>query len=575
MPDTITTDHWAVFCVPGSQQEPLSQLFCLVRAERSDHLVRRVTESQITPMLLHSFPTTRTSAYATTATNAPSALVVSVRMRRRVMGFVTAAGMAAVVVLGTAVPASATVGDVFTVDYITYTVTSEDPATVAATDYNEAGGTTVVIPSTEVNAGTTYTVTSIGDYAFEGDRYGSGFALKSVTIPDSVTSIRDSAFRDNLLDSVTIPDSVTSIRGSAFRDNKLASVTIPNSVTSIGDHAFWSNSLTTVTIPNSVTSISDATFGGNKLESVTIPDSVTSIGSAAFAYNKLASVTIPNSVSSIGTAAFTYNLLESLTIPNSVTSIGYSSFSSNLLASVTIPDSVTSISSWAFNDNKLASVTIPDSVTSIGDRAFSDNLLESVAFAGPAPTLGTEALGSGTVTVYYYARYHSDRLANGFETPTWYGYPTSALVDVLTVSLDLGVSLGDAVADATVEIAAEGLLVGSEYTVVVRSTPTTIALGNASSTGTVSDSSGRMPSGLAAGPHTVTFTGRDADGNAVSRVAYLTVSDTGTVSYLSYAAAESLALAETGFEVAPFGAAALLLLAAGVVLVSRRRRVTA
>jgi hypothetical protein len=519
-------------------------------------MVRRVTESQTTPMLLDSFPNTRTSADATTDTNAPSALVVSVRMRRRVMGFVAAVGMAAVVVLGTAVPASATVGDVFTVDNIEYTVTSEDPATVAATDYNEAGGTRVVIPSTEDNAGTTYTVTSIGDNAFDGDPDGIGFALTSVTIPDSVTSIGDYAFAWNSLESVTIPNSVTSIR----------------------DGAFWSNSLTTVTIPDSVTSISDASFGGNKLTSVTIPNSVTSIGSGAFAFNKLESVTIPNSVTSIGTAAFNYNLLESLTIPNSVTSIGYSSFFSNKLTSVTIPNSVISIGGFAFYSNSLTSVTIPESVTSIGDKAFLDNpSLESATFAGPAPAIfGTDSpLGPPTVQVYYYAKYHKDVVANGFENP-WYGYTTSTLpVTALAVSLDLDLNVGDPVADAPVEIAGEGLLVGSAYTVVVRSTPTTIASGNASNTGTVLDSKLRMPSGLAPGSHTVTFTGTDADGNAVSRVAYLTVSDTGTVTYLSYTAAESLTLAETGFEVAPFGAAALLLLAAGVALMVRRFRVTA
>jgi hypothetical protein len=430
-------------------------------------------------MPLPSFLNTRTSVDTTTATFVPSALVVSGRMRRRIMGFLTAAGMAAVVVLGTAVPASATVGDLFTVGDIEYTITSEDDATAEATNYSGPGGS-VDIPDSVEN-GTTYTVTSIGD----------------------------GAFYEKLLSSVTIGDSVTSIGSGAFNTNALTTVTIPNSVTDIGDGAFFDNSLTSVTIPNLVTDI------------------------------------------------------------------GYSAFAYNSLTSVTIGDSVTDIAGGAFSYNPLTSVTIPNSVTSIGGGAFANPSLESVAFAGPAPTLGTGAFGSGTVTVYYYATYHSDRVANGFETPTWYGYPTSALVDVLTVSLDLDLNVGDPVADAPVEIAVEGLLVGSEYTVVVRSTPTTIALGNASNTGTVSDSSGRMPSGLAAGPHTVTFTGTDADGNAVSRVAYLTVSDAGTVSYLSYTAAESLALAETGFEVAPFGAAALLLLAAGVVLVLRRRRVTA
>jgi hypothetical protein len=521
-------------------------------------------------MLLSSFLNTSGSADTTTATNAPSVLVVSVRLRRRIMAFLTAAGMVGVVVLGTAVPASAATGDTFVVNNITYTVISEGDATVTATDYNTAGGTTVVIPGT-VDNGTTYTVISIGDDAFNGEWP----QLTSVTIADSVTTIGDRAFFNNALTSVTIPSSLISIGVAAFSANQLTSVTIPDSLASISDNAFNNNSLTSVTIPDSVTTIGADAFSYNELTSVTIPNSVTSIGDDAFRGNKLTSVTIPNLVTRIGNGLFDGNNLTSVTIPNLVESIGEDAFYGNKLTSVTIPDSVTSIGEYAFSNNELTSVTIPDSVTSIGDDAFRSNIsLTSVTFEGIAPAVGTgNVLGDpDAVKVYYYTAYGENVFgASGFTNP-WNGYTTGI---VLVVSLDLDLNVGDSVAGSSVGVSAEGLLVDSAYTVVVRSTPDTIASGNATNTGTLSDTSGRMPSGLTPGAHTVTFTGTDSEGNAVSRVAYLTVNDTGTVTYLSYTAAESLTLAETGFEVAPFGAAALLLLAAGVVLMVRRRRVTA
>jgi len=47
------------------------------------------------------------------------------------------------------------------------------------------------------------------------------------------------AFNENQLASVTLPDSVTTIRDGAFNDNLLTSLTIPPSVTYIGCAAFY------------------------------------------------------------------------------------------------------------------------------------------------------------------------------------------------------------------------------------------------------------------------------------------------------------------------------------------------
>ena len=126
----------------------------------------------------------------------------------------------------------------------------------------------ITIPATVTKDGVKYTVTSIGDDAFERC---SG--LTSVTIPDSVTSIGNYAFSEcRSLTSVDIPDSVTSIGYAAFlMCYSLTSVDIPDGVTTIGEYAFYyCTGLTSVTIPGSVTSIGDRAFGDcTKLTNVT------------------------------------------------------------------------------------------------------------------------------------------------------------------------------------------------------------------------------------------------------------------------------------------------------------------
>ena len=183
---------------------------------------------------------------------------------------------------GTAVP----VGGSITVGGIKYTVLTEPSGEENGTvkvGPNPYASDNITIPATITNGENTYTVTSIGDFAFY---YCTG--LTSVTIPDSVTSIGNSAFYDCTgLTSVDIPDSVTSIGdGAFFRCSGLTSVTIPGSVTSIGGDAFRNcDSLTSITIPGSVTSIGNGAFSYCiDLTSVTIPGSVTTIGEYAFSY---------------------------------------------------------------------------------------------------------------------------------------------------------------------------------------------------------------------------------------------------------------------------------------------------
>ena len=209
--------------------------------------------------------------------------------------------------------------------------------------------------------------------------YPEGRTDKTYKIPDSVTSIGESAFEDcELLASIEIPDSVTEIGeyaflGTAWYDNQ------PDGLVYAGKVAYkYKGNMpenTKITLKPGTKVIEKNAFEDcTSLTSVTIPDSVTNIGYSAFrGCSSLTSVTIPDSVTGIEEYAFNgCTALASVEIPDSVTSIGWGAFSNcTALASVKIPDSVTRIEYNAFYGCKsLKNVTVPKSVTKIGERSL-------------------------------------------------------------------------------------------------------------------------------------------------------------------------------------------------------------
>lgn len=197
-----------------------------------------------------------------------------------------------------------------------------------------------------------------------------------------------------------IPDSVTSIGESAFSDcDSLTSIKISNNVISIGSNAFYlCNSLKSVTLPPNLTSISNRAFYScDSLKSVIIPSGLTSIEPNAFEEcERLSNVTFPSSPFSIGDYAFRGCRFTSLTLPSSLTEIGIEAFAHcKGLKSLTLSPSLSRIGYNAFGDcDRLTTLTIPSGLTSLstlnGDSEyhydlFSESDIESVYVAWEVP----------------------------------------------------------------------------------------------------------------------------------------------------------------------------------------------
>lgn len=250
-----------------------------------------------------------------------------------------------------------------------------------------SGGTkyqgNIVIPSQVYYNGTTYSVSAIGDRAFENCT-----DLRSVTIPNSVKNVERRAFLYcSGLTSIMIPNSVTNIGYDAFAYcSGLSSIKVENGNSYYDSrnncnaiiekkHNLLVSGCKNTIIPNNVEIIGTRSFQGcSGLTSITIPNSVTSIQTDAFCNcNNLRSITVPNSVVGIEEAAF-YGCksLTSFTIPNTIKTVSSSLLGGCIsLTSVTIPESVTYICEGAFQEcTSLETITIPSNVAKIEAYAF-------------------------------------------------------------------------------------------------------------------------------------------------------------------------------------------------------------
>ena len=324
---------------------------------------------------------------------------------------------------------------------LTYILYMDHTATVANYDNSTPDGV-IDIPDTVTKDNIDYTVTAIGDSAFES--FPTPTNVSSVFIPATVRSIGDSAFSYcNALTTVTFAEGsqLKSIGLAAFYGTeqlypKFKEIKIPDSVDTIGSGAFfYCQNLERITLPSALQTLSSVTFYGcAALSEVTFPASLKTIESSVFdGCRNLSEVKLPASLTAIQSSVFhrcsaktvfydgsleQWNhitadndvlgyscpslVMDDYTAqfipieddpdhpfpgppPKTVTITKYTGTESTVILPSTISSwPVTKVGEDALKDNTtITSVTIPANVTEIGSNAFAGcTNLTSVNYAG-------------------------------------------------------------------------------------------------------------------------------------------------------------------------------------------------
>ena len=227
----------------------------------------------------------------------------------------------------------------------------------------------------------------------------------NIVVPDTidgrkVTVLGDSTFQyctqASDIESVTLPDSLTTIEKNAFYNcEKLKSVTIPQNVSSIGLAAFVEglseSSLTEIKVDpenpyfsekDGVVFSKDGTklivFPSGRSGDYQIPDGTVSVGDYAFYYCvNVSSITVPGSVRSLGEGAFgNCSSLTKAVLNEGLEEIGEYAFqSSSGIRDLIIPASVKSVGKNGLRLSSGCRIRVLSTDTVWADDAFRDSAL--------------------------------------------------------------------------------------------------------------------------------------------------------------------------------------------------------
>ena len=309
-----------------------------------------------------------------------------------------------------------------------FTYSLDDDGNATITGYT--GNVSALVIPDEIDG---HKVVKLGNGVFKKHQ-----EIVSAQIPDSITSISASAFRDcSNLENVNLPKNLISIGNRAFvRCTKIGKINLPKSLMEVDTYGinWWypfdgCSNLKEIEFEEGITQIPTGIFGNTGLENVKIPDTVTSIGERSFAdCTNLQEVKISDTVTSIGVESFTdcanlekVNLsknlksignrafakctkIEKINLPKSLTEVDtywsnwwYPFDGCSNLKEIEFEEGITQIPTGIFGNTGLENVKMPDTVTSIGERSFADcTKLEKIIFSEKIETINGRAFAGCT-----------------------------------------------------------------------------------------------------------------------------------------------------------------------------------
>ena len=278
--------------------------------------------------------------------------------------------------------------------------------------------TNVVVPSTVSYNGVAYSITEIGQNAFD-----TATNLESVSFPDTVTvlwarfsnckklrsvilsakieEIMSDAFRECTgLQTVILPKNVREIRSWAFYGcTALETMNLPDNLEYIGDRAFYQCSRwkSAVSLKNVETIPDECFYQCSSITKVEMSDQVKTIGKNAFKEcgTETTEWKIPDTITSFGDMAFAYcKGITKMVIPQNA-KFGDAVYKecTGIKGNFEVPAFLKEIPSGLCRDcTGITSITIPDGIEVIGDAAFQNTGITSIVIPGGVRKIGKQAI---------------------------------------------------------------------------------------------------------------------------------------------------------------------------------------